>query len=302
MKHTLVFLLLAIAMLAMMPLDFVLAQEVGGVQEVSPWMFMLPEYSMLGDGPELKMYFQTWISMAALVLALIMAFLTFLTYRQTGFKPFKWIPLSFLFFTISFMPLAYHLAHCNECAGTGLCGVYHNYGNLAALIGMIVAICVAMWGAAAIFEPKLKIIFKKVMFPGLIIAAIAMLVIMLIGSQMMAVPEIEEISYPLSFNPESLIFLGIILISLFFFGNLLRLYLKTGAKLILPVAIGFLVVAFSQIPATYHIFTCYWCHVTECSEWFTLSGISLFIAVLIFYHSFTPFIDMVKEAAEGSEV
>ena len=301
-KEILVFLMVAIAIMVMMPVDFVLAQEASEtkLQEASPWILMLPEYSMLEDGREFKMYFQTWVSMAALVLALIMALLTFLTYRETGFKPFKWVPLSFLFFAISFVPLAYHLSRCHECAGLGLCGLYHNYGNLAALIGMIVAMCVAMWGSAAIFEPKLKIIFKKVMFPGLIIAAVAMLAIMLIGTQMMAIP--EEMSYPPSvFNPEGLIFLGIILISLFFFVTLLGLYLKADVKLILPIAIGFLVVALSQIPATYHIFTCYWCHVMDCSEWFTLGGIGLFIAVLIFYRSFTPFIDMVKEAVESSE-
>jgi hypothetical protein len=144
-------------------------------------------------------------------------------------------------------------------------------------------------------HPKLKIIFKKVMFPGLIIAAIAMLAIMLIGTQMMAIP--EKMSYPPSvFNPEVVIFVGIILISLFFFVKLLNLYLKSEAKLILPVAIGFLVVALSQIPAAYHILTCYWCHVMDCSEWYTLGGLSLFIAELIFYRSFSPFIDMVKEA------
>jgi len=302
-KETLFFLMVAIAIMVMMPVDFVFAQEASEakLKEASPWIFMLPEHSMLEDGREFKMYFQTWVSMAALVLALIMALLTFFTYRETGFKPFKWVPLSFLFFAISFVPLAYHLSRCHECAGLGLCGLYHNYGNLAALIGMIVAMCVAMWGSAAIFEPKLKIIFKKVMFPGLIVAAVAMLAIMLIGSQMMAIPE-EEMHYPPSvFNPEGLIFLGIILISLFFFFNLLGLYLKADVKLILPVAIGFLVVALSQIPAAYHIFTCYWCHVMDCSEWFTLGGIGLFIAVLIFYRSFTPFIDMVKEAVESSE-
>jgi hypothetical protein len=300
MKQTLV--LLALAVVLMIPVDFVLAQEAveTKLKEASPWIFMLPEYSMLEDGREFKMYFQTWISIAALVLALIMAFLTFLTYRKTAFKPFKWVPVSFLFFALSFVPVGYHLSRCHECAGLGLCGLYHNYGNLAGLIGMIVVLCVAMWGSAAIFEPKLKIIFKKVMFPGLIIAAIAMLAIMLIGTQMMAIP--EKMSYPPSvFNPEVVIFVGIILISLFFFVKLLNLYLKSEAKLILPVAIGFLVVALSQIPAAYHILTCYWCHVMDCSEWYTLGGLSLFIAELIFYRSFSPFIDMVKEAVESTE-
>ena len=301
-KETLVFWMLAIAILLMMPVDLVLAQEASEtkLQEASPWILMLPEYSMLENGREFKMYFQTWISMAALVLAFIMTILTFSIYRKTGFKPFKWVPLSFLLFAFSFVPLAYHLSRCHECAGLGLCGLYHNYGNLAALIGMIVALCVAMWGAAAIFEPKLKILFKKVMFPGLIIAALAMLAIMLIGSQIMAIP--EEINYPPSvFNPEGLLFGIIILISLIFFFNLLGLYLKSETKLILPIAIGFLVVALSQIPAAYHIFTCYWCHVMDCSEWYTLGVICLFIAELIFYYSFTPFIDMVKEAVESTE-
>jgi hypothetical protein len=162
---------------------------------------------------------------------------------------------------------------------------------------MIVAICVAMWDSAAIFEPKLKTLFKKVMFPGLIIAAIAMLIIMLIGTQMMTIP--EQMTYPPSvFNPEGIIFVAIILISLYFFFKLLRLYLKSDAKLILPISIGFLVVALSQMPAAYHIFTCYWCHVMDCSEWFTFGGISLFIAVFLFYRSFIPFINMVKEAVE----
>jgi hypothetical protein len=164
---------------------------------------------------------------------------------------------------------------------------------------MIVAICVAMWSSAAIFEPKLKTLFKKVMFPGLIMAAIAMLVIMLIGTQMMAIPETEKMTYPPNiFNPEGFIFVAIILTSLYFFIKLLRLYLKSEAKLILPISMGFLVVALSQMPAAYHIFTCYWCHVMDCSEWFTLGGISLFLAVLIFYRSFIPFINMVKEAVE----
>lgn len=293
------FLTLMIAILLIMPIDFVFAQEVSKttLKEASPWILMLPEYSMLEDGREFKMFFQTWISMAALALALIMTFLTFLSYYKTGFKPFKWVPLSFLFFAISFTPLAYHLSRCHECAGLGLCGLYHNYGNLAALISMIVAICVAMWDSAAIFEPKLKTLFKKVMFPGLLIAALAMLVIMLIGTKFMAIP--ETMTYPPSvFNPEGFIFLGIILISLYYFIKLLRLYLKSEAKLILPIALGFLVVALSQMPAAYHIFTCYWCHVMDCSEWFTLGGISLFIAVFIFYRSFIPFINMVKEAVE----
>lgn len=293
------FLMWMMAIILIMPIDFTLAQKASEVtlKEASPWIFMLPEYSMLEDGREFQMYFQTWISIAAIVLALIMTLLTFLSYHKTGFKPFKLVPLSFLFFAISFVPLAYHLSRCHECAGLGLCGLYHNYGNLAALISIIVAICITMWDSAAIFEPKLKILFKKVMFPGLIIAAIAMLVIMLIGTQMMAIP--EKMTYPPSvFNPEGFIFLAIILISLYFFVKLLGLYLKSEAKLILPISIGFLVVALSQIPAAYHIFTCYWCHVMDCSEWFTLAGISLFIAVLIFYCSFIPFINMVEEAIE----
>jgi hypothetical protein len=117
---------LMMATILIMPIDFVLAQEASEtkLKEASPWIFMLPEYSMLEDGREFKMYFQTWISIAAIVLALSMTLLTFLSYHKTGFKPFKLVPLSFLFFAISFAPIAYHLSRCHECAGLGLCGMY----------------------------------------------------------------------------------------------------------------------------------------------------------------------------------
>jgi len=259
------------------------------LKEAPSWMFMFSDSHMFEAGREYHMYPQTWVAIAAIIFAFIMAISTFIAYKKTEFKLFKYLPLVFLILAISFIPIAYHTAYCEECASLGACGQVHNYGTIVALI----AIALATVFAVKSFGAEIKGPMMRSLLYGTIAGVFAILLVVFIGSQLMGTP--GEMEYPPTvFNPEGFVFVAIILVGLYFSIKLFLLYRKTKAGFILPLSLGFLVVALSQILAAKHIFTCYWCHIMECSEWFTLSGICLLIAIMIFYHSFKPFIDELK--------
>lgn len=230
------------------------------------------------------LYFLAWMSIANLILCLILAYAVFVIYKLTNLIPLRFIPLALLFYSFGIIINCFHLSYCKICSDLGFCGTAHTYPNAISLLSICVSLILYIINQTQVND--LKLILKK-LWSILLIGFLVIIVILFISLFYMDLP--RPIPYKVGhFNMQGFIF---IFISLFCFLSFIMFfygYIKTHSKVLKGVSVQFVVTGLLQLISAYHITTCYWCNVEECSEFFSLSGIFILIAMFILWYSYMP--------------
>lgn len=225
------------------------------------------------EAQDYKFYFQSWISFSGTIFAIIMSITTFILYKKSDIVSLKFVSFSFVSIAIAYGIIGYHTSYCKMCSDLSLCGASHNYPNYIILILLIILILTLL-----LVNTKFKISLVKTFSYGLIGATISMMILLFLSIDYIERPDI--IPYIVTVvNLQGFIFIFPLLFTLLVF-----IYLRSTYKLTSIISFIFLLIFLSFIPQAYHIFSCTECHNMECSEFYILSGLFMFIAIgLIFY-------------------
>jgi len=220
-----------------------------------------------------KFYFQSWISLAGTFFTLIMSATIFILYKKSNKKSLKYISLSFLIISLAYAIVGYHTSYCKVCSDLSLCGASHNYPDYIILMSVIVFVMILL-----LLNHKFNLSLFKTFFYGMILAVSSLMGILFLSIKYIEIPNVT----PYVFH--SLNLQGFIFILPLFFTGIVYLYFRKTYKITAKISLLFFMIALSFIPQAYHIFSCSECNRMECSEFFSLSGLLMFIAIgLIFY-------------------
>jgi len=220
-----------------------------------------------------EFYFQSWISLAGSIFALIMSATIFIIYKKSDKKSLKYISVSFLIISLAYALVGYHTSYCKVCSDLSLCGVSHNYPDYFILMSMIVFVVILL-----IFNKKFNLSLFKTFFYGMLLAVSSLMGILFLSIKYIEIPNV----IPYVFH--SLNLQGFIFILPLIFTGVVYLYFRKTYRITAKISLLFFIIALSFIPQAYHIFSCFECNRMECSEFFSLSGLLMFIAIgLIFY-------------------
>lgn len=215
-----------------------------------------------------KMYFQSWISFAGSTFVFVMSITTFIVYKKSDILSLKFVSIGFLFIAIAYGIIAYHTSYCKMCSDLSLCGASHSYPNYSVIIAMIIFVLTSL-----LIQTKFKLSLIKTFSFGLIIATISLMIIIFISVGYIETPDI--IPYVLSIiNLQGFIFVFPLLFTL-----MVYIYFKNTYNVTPVISFIFILIFLSFIPQAYHIFSCTECHNMECSEFYILSGLFIFMAI-----------------------
>jgi len=231
-----------------------------------------------------QLYFLAWVSLGNIIFALILAYASYVVFKHTKLEAFRFIPLSLFFFVVGMIINCFHLSYCKICSDLGFCGTAHVYPNVISILSIGLSFVLYLINQVQVLE--LRFILRKLWIIlsfgfGLIVF------ILFISLFYMNLP--NPISYKIgSLNFQGLIFVFVSLFSFLSFSVYCFFYFKTRNRIFVAVSIQFIIIGISQLVSAYHIFTCYWCNIEECSEFFSLSGIMILTAVFILWYSYMP--------------
>ncbi len=222
----------------------------------------------------IKYYFQSWISIAGSVFALVMSVTIFIIYKKSELVSLKFVSLSFLLISIAYGIISYHTSYCKACSDLSLCGASHTYPNYLIIIALIIFVT-----SLLLANIGKNIELLKLFSYGLMAAVALLMVILFISIEFMETPDIA--AYILrKLNMQGFIFLFPSVLVAFAF-----IYFKSIYKLTNSIIAIFLLIFISSIPQAYHIFICNDCHIMECSEFYIFAGLFMFLAIGLLVYS-----------------
>lgn len=216
-------------------------------------------------------YFQFWISLAGIFFTLTMAVTSYFIYKQRRLKSFKYIPLSFILTAVSYMIIGYHGSYCDICSNLTLCAASHNYPNYLIVIAFIIFTLITIMLSGKLNTAEKAKTLQQLSL-GLIIATVLLIIALFVSIDFMETPLI--IPYANNQNLQSLGFIFPIVIILIAF-----VYFNYHYKLNASYFLLALLSCLAFVPQIYHIFRCKDCHIMECSEFYSLAGLIMFIVV-----------------------
>jgi len=222
-------------------------------------------------------YFQFWISLAGVLFTLTMAITSYKIYKKRKLDSFKYIPLSFVLTAISYMIIGYHGSYCDVCSNLTLCAASHNYPNYLIVIAFIIFTLITIMLSNKLNRNKKARTLEQLSY-GLITATLLLIVTLFVSISFMETPLI--IPYADSQNLQSIGFISPIIIILIAFSYFNHRYKLNYAYMLLAM-----LSSFAFIPQIYHIYRCKDCHVMECSEFYALAGLIMFIVVGLLIHA-----------------
>ncbi len=229
-------------------------------------------------------YFQSWISLAILVFCLVISYATYSVYKNTKLVGLKFVPVGLFFLSLGIIIIGFHNSYCKVCSDLGFCGTAHNYPNAISVLAVCISLVIYL--ALQSQDYDLKSSLKK-FWHTLVFGSFIIIIILFISLFYMELP--EPISYKAGrFNLQGFVFISISIFCTIAFFTFLVVYYRTRKKIFVAMSVQFIVTALVQLVAAYHIFTCYWCDIEECSEFFALGGIFILIGMFILWYSYTP--------------
>jgi len=214
-----------------------------------------------------KYYFQSWVSLSGSIFSLIMAFTIFFIYKKSNLQSLKYIGLSFIFVSLSYATIGYHSSYCKVCSDLSVCSASHNYSNYFVLISLIILVTTIL-----LLNIKKSINFLMLFSYSLIGSSFIVMIILFTSVPFMETPSIAN------FIINDLNIQGFIYISPILLIVLAGIYMHSLHKLSKLILFLFIVLSSSFLPQAYHLFTCNQCNIMECSEFFSIAGLLMFIA------------------------
>ena len=206
-----------------------------------------------------------------------MAVTTFVIYKKTNLLALKYLPVGFILTSTAYTIIGYHTSYCEVCSDLTLCGASHSYPNYLIITALIILVLTIILLTKKI-NINAKTFILKTFVIGLIIATILLMTILFASLQYMEIPNV--IDYVESINLQAIFFIFPILsVAWVFF------YLKKSYKIPKSILTIFILLSISFLPQFYHILICKDCHSMECSEFYILAGLLMYIAVGIIIHS-----------------
>ncbi len=224
-------------------------------------------------------YFHFWVAWATFLLSITLAFYFHFLFKKTNLPAFSPLPKAFLLYALGVIVMGFHDSYCKTCSDLGICGSAHNYPNIIALLVLFVAyICYFL------YEDRVRDSVKQEALRFLlylnIIVTFLMIIIIFVGLFFMKLP--SDLYYRKLLNWQGLVFVSIGLYALLIAKEAWSI---SHAKLKYVFSSCFFIVALLQIFLAYHIFTCYWCYVEECSEFFCIGGLFIYLSLYFFWKS-----------------
>ncbi|QSZ40634.1 hypothetical protein GJV85_00375 [Sulfurimonas aquatica] len=226
---------------------------------------------------EQRFYFQFWISLSGILFTLIMTMCSYGVYKKTQLKPLKYIPLSFLLTALAYMVMAYHASYCEVCSDLALCAASHTYPNYLIIISFIIFVMSAIVFSRRLSIQKRAETLQRFSY-GLIVATTLLILTLFISMQYMELTDITP--YSGAQNLQAAIFIlpmSIVLIAFIYFYRTYKV-----SKIYMFIA--FLLAA-SFLPQAYHTYICADCDALECSEFYVVSGLIMFVVTGLLIHS-----------------
>ena len=237
---------------------------------------------------KMQWYFHFWLGLAALIMCTILVVLTKNIYQKTNLITLKLVPISLIFYAIGIAITTLHNDYCQICADLGICGSAHNYPIIIGLLIIYLLIIFHILYDKDLTKTLKNKILKNIMLSTSVIFFL-MLIVLFIGIFFMKLP--SEMVYKEKTNIQGLTFLSIMIFCFLVSIQYFSYFKKKKKKEILINSISFFSLGLIQIIPAYHIFTCYWCDVEECSEFFSIGGIFIFISIYILWLSFLPLLE-----------
>ena len=226
---------------------------------------------------EQHFYFHSWISIAGILFAIVMAITTFMIYQKTKLPSIKYISISFLLIAMAYAIIGYHASYCEVCSDLGYCAASHSYPNYLIIITFVIFLLSSIMFSRSLDVVKKAVLLQKLSY-GLIIATLLLSIILFISLRYLSTH--DQISYLSTINLQALLFLLPLLGIVWIFVYFKRIY-KTSSVYLLMATL----VLLSFLPQFFHIFRCKDCDTMECSEFYVLSGLIMVIVTGLFIHA-----------------
>ena len=222
-------------------------------------------------------YFQSWISIAGILFAIVMTITTFLIYKNTQLHSLKYISIGFLLTAAAYFITGYHSSYCKICSDLGYCAASHSYPNYLMIITFVIFVLSIIMSSRSLDIVKKVQLLHKFTY-GLTIATILLSIILFISIQYIEV--LDHIYYFYTTNLQALVFIFPVVIMIWAFIYFRRVYTVSRLYIVLV-----LLASLSFLPQFLHILTCKDCHIIECSEFYVLSGLIMLIVSGVFIHA-----------------
>lgn len=226
---------------------------------------------------EQHFYFHSWISIAGILFATVMAITTFIIYKKTKLPSLKYIFISFLLIATAYLIIGYHTSYCEVCSDLGYCAASHSYPNYLIIITFVIFVLSIIMSSRSLDIVKKVQLLQKFTY-GLTIATILLSIILFISIQYIEV--LDHIYYFYTTNLQALVFIFPVIIMIWAFIYFRRVYTVSRFYLLLA-----LLASLSFLPQFLHVLTCKDCHIIECSEFYVLSGLIMLIVSGVFIHA-----------------
>ncbi len=236
----------------------------------------------------IEWYFHFWIAFSAFILSLSLTYYFFYVYGKTHLEPIKYLPLAFLFYGIGVIIMGFHDLYCKTNSDLGFCGSAHNYPNVVVLLILYLDYVVYLSREKSINSVLKKEILKFLLTLNML-TSLLMMFIIFVGLLFMKIP--SDLYYRKIFNLQGLVFISIQIYAMYIAFKSLKVSDKTLKYLFFC---SFLIISFLQSIPAYHIFTCYWCYLEECSEFFCIGGLFILFSFYFFGKSIDSFVSYKK--------
>ncbi|MFC2057519.1 hypothetical protein ACFLR6_01130 [Campylobacterota bacterium] len=227
---------------------------------------------------EQHFYFQSWISIAGILFAIVMAITTFIIYKETKFPSLKYISISFLLIATAYLIIGYHASYCEVCSDLGYCAASHSYPNYLIMITFVIFVLSTIMFSRSLDVVKKAVLLQKLSY-GLIIATLFLGITLFISLKYLRIQQ-GHISYLSTTNLQALIFILPLIVIIWAFVYFRRTYKASRVYILMAV-----LVLLSFLPQFFHILRCKDCHTMECSEFYVVSGLIMVIGIGLFIHA-----------------
>ena len=244
-------------------------------------IFVLADWNAGGfnffEFQEQHFYFQSWISIAGILFAIVMAITTFIIYKKTKLPSMKYISISFLLIATVYAIIGYHASYCELCSDLGYCAASHSYPNYLIIITFVIFVLSTIMFSRSFDVVKKAELLQKLSY-GLIIATTFLSITLFLSLKYLKIQ--DHISYLSTSNLQAFIFILPLISIIWAFIYFRRTY-KASRVYILMAGL----VLLSFLPQFFHILRCKDCHTMECSEFYVVSGFIMVIVIGLFIHA-----------------
>ncbi|MBT8344462.1 MAG: hypothetical protein KJO45_07075 [Sulfurovum sp.] len=226
---------------------------------------------------EQHFYFQSWISIAGILFATIMAITTVIMYKKTKHPSLRYISIGFLLMAIVYSIIGYHASYCEVCSDLGYCAASHSYPNYLIIIILVIFVLRTIMVNHSLDVVKKAELLQKLSY-GLISATIFLSLTLFISLKYLKIH--DHISYLSTNNFQALIFILPLIAIVWAFVHFSRINKASGIYIFMTV-----LVSMSFLIQFFHILRCKDCHTMECSEFYVVSGLIMVIVLGLFIHA-----------------